>query len=633
MKKFFTLFTLILIVSFAMAQTKSQRLVLVEEFTNASCGPCAAYNPGFNAILQSPGIAEKVVAIKYQTNWPGADPMNAQTQSDVGPRVTYYGVTGVPNAVMDGNKWQNNPASFTAALVTNEDTVSSPYTMSVNHHLSVNYDSIYISVIITATDVVTGNLVLQTAIVEDVIDFASAPGTNGEKEFYNVMRKMLPNYNGTALPGTWTIGDADTITFALKLPAYIYNLDQVSIVAWVQDNTTKNVKQAGFSPANTVGADMGIASVDGLPAMTCTLPVNCLAVIKNSGTVDVTACTVKWQLDNGTIDSLNWTGTLAVGDTFQIANYGMSPSYGNHVFKMWVVSTNGGAVDIHVNNNLKQNSFIVVNQSFPSPVFSGFETSTFPPTNWFIVNPGDDNRKWSRFATAGGFGLSAASTRIQFYFIAAGGIDEFYLPPIDLSTASAAVLTFNVAHGRYSTTLKDRLRVDVSADCGATWTSVYNKIDPSLATTSTIYGSSEYVPTAAQWREEIIDMNVYIGQPQVFVKFVAVSGYGNDLYLDNINLTPAVGINEPVLTETSITVYPNPFSTTASIDISLNKTSTVDVKLVNLIGQTVYTEGLGLLNAGKNTITIDGDNLNPGMYYMHLNVDGRDYTRKVMIAK
>jgi hypothetical protein len=52
-----------------------QRLVLLEHFTQASCGPCASQNPALNALLDN--NTTKVVAIKYQTSWPGTDPMNA----------------------------------------------------------------------------------------------------------------------------------------------------------------------------------------------------------------------------------------------------------------------------------------------------------------------------------------------------------------------------------------------------------------------------------------------------------------------------------------------------------------------------------------------------------------------------
>jgi hypothetical protein len=74
---------------------------MFEEFTNASCGPCASQNPAFDALLSA--NASKCTSIKYHTNWPGVDPMNAQNPTDVGTRVTYYNVTGVPYAVMDGS--------------------------------------------------------------------------------------------------------------------------------------------------------------------------------------------------------------------------------------------------------------------------------------------------------------------------------------------------------------------------------------------------------------------------------------------------------------------------------------------------------------------------------------------------
>ncbi len=107
MKKLFTI-CLVGFVAFAYnAIGQSTRMVLAEEFTQASCPPCATQNPTFNSLLDA--NSTKVVAIKYQTNWPGVDPMNVNTQSMVGPRVTYYSVTGVPWAAMDGTAQTGSP--------------------------------------------------------------------------------------------------------------------------------------------------------------------------------------------------------------------------------------------------------------------------------------------------------------------------------------------------------------------------------------------------------------------------------------------------------------------------------------------------------------------------------------------
>ena len=86
MKKAFTIYCLALFVFGLTTNAQTTRLVLAEEFTQASCPPCASQNPAFNNILNTNGT--KVVAIKYQTSWPGVDPMNAQTHTIILPRFT-----------------------------------------------------------------------------------------------------------------------------------------------------------------------------------------------------------------------------------------------------------------------------------------------------------------------------------------------------------------------------------------------------------------------------------------------------------------------------------------------------------------------------------------------------------------
>ena len=60
MKKLLSLFLgLGMLSSFAQSpvnkvpQPKSVRATLIEEFTNASCGPCAAQNPGLNNLINT----------------------------------------------------------------------------------------------------------------------------------------------------------------------------------------------------------------------------------------------------------------------------------------------------------------------------------------------------------------------------------------------------------------------------------------------------------------------------------------------------------------------------------------------------------------------------------------------------
>ena len=134
MKKIFTLSYLTLLLLGFSASAQSTRMVLAEDFTQASCPPCASQNPAFNTLLEA--NSTKICAIKYQTSWPGSDPMNASTQSLVGPRVSYYNVSGVPWAAMDGtpqtgSSYSGAPANWTQAKINTRANVTSPFTLTV----------------------------------------------------------------------------------------------------------------------------------------------------------------------------------------------------------------------------------------------------------------------------------------------------------------------------------------------------------------------------------------------------------------------------------------------------------------------------------------------------------------------
>jgi N12 class adenine-specific DNA methylase len=64
----------------------------------------------------------------------------------------------------------------------------------------------------------------------------------------------------------------------------------------------------------------------------------------------------------------------------------------------------------------------------------------------------------------------------------------------------------------------------------------------------------------SQWRNEIVDLSQYVGNSSVIIKFDAVNGHGNNLYVDNIAINNNnVGIDE-VPDKNMMTVYPNPAS-------------------------------------------------------------------------
>jgi hypothetical protein len=250
MKK--TLLTSAIIAFVSMAAVSQQRLVLLEHFTQASCGPCASQNPALKAVLDA--NQGKVIAIKYQTSWPGTDPMNAANPADAQTRVTYYNVSGVPSSRLDGNVYSGAPSGVTNTVVNNRYGVTSPTDVKIKYRVIDNAapinDSMALEVKVRAISAIPAGRKLHTVAIERVIEFPTPPGSNGEKKFEYVMKKMFPDGNGTNLPAM-AAGDSLTYNFKWSLvrsngsQAY-YDLGQASAVAFVQNNTTKEVNGAGY---------------------------------------------------------------------------------------------------------------------------------------------------------------------------------------------------------------------------------------------------------------------------------------------------------------------------------------------------------------------------------------------------
>ncbi|MFI5205200.1 MAG: hypothetical protein ACHQF2_11950, partial [Flavobacteriales bacterium] len=94
MKKQLLVLTAGLMASLSVVQAQAPRFVLFEHFTQASCGPCAAQNPGFESSILIPN-PDIVRHIAFHTSWPGVDPMYNYNSVEIDARTTFYGVTGV----------------------------------------------------------------------------------------------------------------------------------------------------------------------------------------------------------------------------------------------------------------------------------------------------------------------------------------------------------------------------------------------------------------------------------------------------------------------------------------------------------------------------------------------------------
>ena len=98
------------------AASGSQRIVLLESFTNVSCPPCATANPVTHQFVEDYGTP-LVLNVQYHMSWPSAtDPFYLNALVDNDAARAYYGVNAVPDLEIDWlarlamSGWRQRPA-------------------------------------------------------------------------------------------------------------------------------------------------------------------------------------------------------------------------------------------------------------------------------------------------------------------------------------------------------------------------------------------------------------------------------------------------------------------------------------------------------------------------------------------
>lgn len=97
-----------------------------------------------------------------------------------------------------------------------------------------------------------------------------------------------------------------------------------------------------------------------------------------------------------------------------------------------------------------------------------------------------------------------------------------------------------------------------------------------------------------------------------------------------VNLEEITANNEAIQ-ENEITIAPNPFTESTTLNIKLSTPSNLNLKLINSTGQIVQQHNYGILS-GTQYLTINGLNLPAGMYYALIQVNDKIITRKVVVS-
>lgn len=240
------------------------RHVLLEHFTNTSNLKCSQATDLVNAIAEE--NQNDVINIQYHTNFPGSDPYYSDNPGDASARILFYGLTRAPFSFIDGGNDNDNFATLYDYYLSYIDSTNVIRRSLTNplFDITLNPDATggILSIngqIKALEDINAENLTLYLAVTEKVND--DHTGANGETEFYNVFRKFIPDAGGINLKKTWTENETLPIADQSWIIENINDLADIEVIAFLQNNITKEVYQAvsQIKPDVVVGIEKPIS--------------------------------------------------------------------------------------------------------------------------------------------------------------------------------------------------------------------------------------------------------------------------------------------------------------------------------------------------------------------------------------
>lgn len=389
----------------------------------------------------------------------------------------------------------------------------------------------------------------------------------------------------------------------------------------------RGIWQSDLQTSTLQNLDASAFSVNYPPSQTCDTTIAPIVVIRNAGINTITSVDLFYSIDGQPFLVYNWTGSLS---SFATANVTL-PAYtlgsGSHTLVAYTTNPNL-APDQNNNNDTTSYTFNILANPVGStpPLQEGFVSSTFPPSGWQLEN---SNGLWSRSATVGGYSLSTNSARADCYNIASAE-DAVISPYIDFNNVITPIrLYFDIAHAPYSVTYKDSLFVEVYTDCDPTGSRIYSKGYTSLATAPNQTGV--FVPTSTQWRTDTINLDTLAGDPSMRFRWIVKSGYGNMIYLDNINLTGGLTGTNMLETDLNVNMYPNPTNGNVNVEVSTFEKGDIIVTVYDVTGKTVKET---TVNASMRTlISMDVSSLGAGIYVLKIEQNGKVKTERLAILR
>jgi PKD repeat protein len=264
-----------------------------------------------------------------------------------------------------------------------------------------------------------------------------------------------------------------------------------------------------------------------------------------------------------------------------------------------------------------------------------FETITFPnfPSNsnknWDVSST--VNSTWRRSTSA--FVSGGASLAITNSVNSRGAVHTLISPVFEVAgPTTGAKIAMKYAFARRNTTNADKLIISYSTNCGKTWSQTMNRTGATLATVSTPVAIS-FVPSASQWKQENLSLPFLGSSSQFRLRFEFTSDGGNNLFIDDIQLTTITAVNNLQDDNLSLTIVPNPSLDLPKIRIDRPEGGKAIMEITDVLGKKQILNKEIQLVAESTELDLNREiqKPSPGTYWVRLVLENRVMVRQWVV--
>ncbi len=224
-------------------------------------------------------------------------------------------------------------------------------------------------------------------------------------------------------------------------------------------------------------------------------------------------------------------------------------------------------------------------------------------------------------------------------------MDHLITPAFNLSNTTAITVKFKFAYATNATEeadITEKLKVYATRNCGASWSPTVISVDGSPVgsvvtgadlVTAGFAGNADFNPTSNNmWREGSFTYVANSSDVKTRFRFeFESSDYASNFFIDDIEVTGILGINDVTIADMELVVYPNP-SAGEAINVSYNaQNEATQFILRDVQGKIIAQQVIDTTNAQVTTSLDNTENLPSACYFLEVRSGDHTITKKVVV--